>query len=122
VEFLVQSFQLFWGARLTSLRTGNTLDGLAELARQDLLPEATAAQLSDAYLWLRRAEHALQMADEQQTSRFPREPSAQLRLARRMRYTEPHGDAAVARLLDDWQRVRSEVRAHFEALVLRGDP
>ena len=106
---------------MASLRTGNTLDGLAELARQELLPEATAEQLSDAYLWLRRAEHALQMADEQQTSRFPRESSAQLRLARRMRYTDPHGDAAVTRLLDDWGRVRGEVRAHFEALVLRGD-
>jgi glutamate-ammonia-ligase adenylyltransferase len=121
VEFLVQSFQLFFGARMASLRTGNTLDGLAELARQNLLPEAIAAQLSDAYLWLRRAEHALQMADEQQTSRFPREPSAQLRLARRMRYTDPHGDAAITRLLDDWGRVRGEVRTHFEALVLRGD-
>lgn len=120
VEFLVQSFQLFWGARLTALRTGNTLDALAELAHQGLLPEATAVQLSDAYLWLRRAEHALQMADEQQTARFPREPAAQLRLARRMRYTEPHGDVALTRMLDDWTRTRSEVRAHFEALVLRG--
>jgi glutamine synthetase adenylyltransferase len=121
VEFLVQSFQLFWGARLPSLRTGNTLDGLAELAQQGLLPEATTEQLSDAYLWLRRAEHALQMADERQTSKFPREAAAQLRLARRMRYTEPNGEAARSRLIDDWSRVRSEVRAHFEAMVLRGD-
>ncbi|MGE4608920.1 MAG: hypothetical protein AAEJ52_19465 [Myxococcota bacterium] len=120
VEFLVQSFQLFWGARVASLRTGNTLDGLAELARQGLLPEPTAERLADAYVWLRRAEHALQMADEQQTSRFPREPTAQLRLARRMRYIEPNGDAARTRLLDDWRRFRSEVRVHFEALVLRG--
>jgi len=104
-----------------SLRTGNTLDALAELARQRLLPEATAEQLAAAYGWLRRAEHALQMADEQQTSRFPREPAAQLRLARRMRYTDPRGEAALTRLLDDWTRVRSEVRGHFEALVLRGD-
>ncbi len=119
VEFLVQSFQLFWGARNAALRTGNTLDGLAELTRQGLLPEATAAQLSHAYLWLRRAEHALQMADERQTQRFPREPAAQLRLARRMRYTDPAGDVARTRLLDDWQRYRGEVRAHFEDLVLR---
>ncbi len=121
VEFLVQSFQLFWGARLTSLRTGNTLDGLAELAHHGLLPDVIAEQLSGAYVWLRRAEHALQMADEQQTSKFPRERAAQLRLARRMRYAEPNGEAARNRLIDDWSRVRSEVRAHFEALVLKGD-
>lgn len=121
VEFLVQSFQLFFGARVVALRTGNTLDGLAELARQSLLPEAIAQQLAEAYLWLRRAEHALQMADERQTSKFPRERDAQLRLARRMRYTDPSGDVARTRLLDDWTRFRGEVRTHFEALVLRGD-
>jgi len=119
VEFLVQSFQLFWGARVEALRTGNTLEGLAELARQQLLPEAIADDLTRAYLWLRRAEHALQMADERQTARFPREPDAQLRLARRMRYTEPDAGIARSRLLDDWQRYRQQVRAHFDDLVLR---
>jgi len=121
VEFLVQSFQLFYGGRHRELRTGNALDGLTALERLELLPADTVLALRDAYLWLRRAEHALQLAEEQQTARFPRDAAAQLALARRMGYDAEEGRDARARLLDDWTRVRSEARSHFEALVLRGD-
>ncbi len=104
---------------MPSLRTGNTLDGLAELVREGLLPDDTAEQLSTSYLWLRRAEHALQMAEEQQTSKFPRDSGAQLCLARRMGYRDASGEVARSSLLSDWTRVRSQVRAHFDELVLR---
>ena len=50
------------------------------------------------------------MVDERQTQAFPREPSAQLGLARRMGYAEPEGRRAREALLDDWTRVRTEVR------------
>jgi len=121
VEFLVQALQLFLGGRTPEIRTGNTLDGLDALARTKLLPEATAAELTTAYLWLRRAEHAQQLVEEQQTAKFPRRPRAQLGLARRMGYDEPSGDDARAHLIDDWSRYRAHVRTHFDALVLRGD-
>ena len=118
VEFLVQSLQLFFGGREPSLRTGNVLDALAALGRLSLLPESTAAALSSAYLWLRRAEHAVQVAEEQQTARFPRRPAEQIALARRMGHTEPEGEQARAQLLEEWTAVRSEVRHHFDELVL----
>ena len=118
VEFLVQSLQLFGGGREPGLRTGNVLEALEALGGLGLLPEATAAGLSAAYLWLRRAEHGVQLAEEQQTARFPRKPAAQTALARRMGYADPEGEAARARLLEDWTSVRSEVRHHFESLVL----
>jgi glutamate-ammonia-ligase adenylyltransferase len=118
VEFLVQSFQLFYGGGETSLRTGNVLDGLAALERRGLLPAETASALTQCYTWLRRAEHAIQLAEEQQTARMPRERAAQLALARRMGYADPDGQSAQSRLLEDWTAVRTEVRAHFEALVL----
>jgi glutamine synthetase adenylyltransferase len=86
-----------------------------------MLPEDTAAELSTAYLWLRRAEHAQQLVEEQQTHKFPRYPDAQLGLARRMGYDEASGDAARAHLVDDWNRYRDHVRTHFDALVLSGD-
>ncbi|MBW2361036.1 MAG: hypothetical protein JRG84_09055 [Deltaproteobacteria bacterium] len=120
VEFLTQWLQLFYGGREPELRTGNVLDALGVLARRGLLPEATCAALGDAYVWLRRAEHALQLAEERQTARFPREPADQLELARRMGYENESGDAARVQLLDDWTSTRSEVRGHFDALVLRG--
>jgi len=118
VEFLVQAFQLFFGGREPSLRTGNVLEGLEALCQLGLLGRPVTDALRHAYLWLRRAEHCVQMVDERQTQAFPRDARAQLCLARRMGYAEPEGVQARAALLDDWTRVRSEVRAHFENLVL----
>jgi glutamine synthetase adenylyltransferase len=63
----------------------------------------------------------VQLDEERQTHAFPRDPRAQSALARRMGYREPSIEAARERLLADWSAVRSEVRAHFEAL-LPGDP
>jgi glutamate-ammonia-ligase adenylyltransferase len=118
VEFLVQSLQMFHGGRQPELRSGNVLDTLATLGRLEILPEPAAAALRDGYLWLRRAEHAVQLVEEQQTCRFPRDPVEQIGLARRMGYTDAEGAAARAQLLDDWVAVRAQVRGHFEALVL----
>ena len=118
VEFLVQAFQLFFGGRQASLRTGNVLLGLEALRRLAVLPDPVTEALRDAYLWLRRAEHCVQMIDERQTQVFPREFGAQLGLARRMGYAELEGRRAREALLDDWTRVRTEVRRHFENLVL----
>ena len=121
VEFLIQSLQLFWGGQAPEIRTGNTLEALAQLNRRKLLPDATASELSTSYIWLRRAEHALQLVEEQQTAKFPRDASAQLGLARRMGYGEASGDDARNHLLDDWSVFRNQVRSHFEALVLSPD-
>ncbi|MFI5314454.1 MAG: hypothetical protein ACHQ6T_02030 [Myxococcota bacterium] len=118
VEFLVQAFQLLFGGREASLRTGNVLQALAALERLGLLDGSITEELRESYLWLRRAEHSLQLVEERQTQMFPREARAQLGLARRLGY--PQTEAARARdaLLDDWTRVRARVRTHFENLVL----
>jgi glutamate-ammonia-ligase adenylyltransferase len=118
VEFFVQSLQLFHGGREALLRTGNVVDSLAALRDLELLPGTVTSSLTDAYLWLRRAEHALQLAEEQQTASFPRDSRAQLALARRMGYADAQGSSAQDRLLEDWTAVRNEVRFHFDALVL----
>lgn len=121
VEFLVQSMQLFFGGRHQELRNGNVLDSLETLAKLGLLPGPVSRALREAYLWLRRAEHSVQLVEERQTSRFPRPAPERLALARRMGYDDPAGDAARDRLLEDWTAVRNEVRAHFDALVLSPD-
>ena len=94
VEFLVQSLQLFYGGRDGSLRTGNVLEALERLGQLGLLPESAVASLVDSYTWLRRAEHALQLAEERQTSSFPRDPAGQTGLARRLGYGDPEGERA----------------------------
>ena len=117
VEFLVQAHQLFHGAREPSLRTGNVLAALDGLLRLRLLPEAAVASLTDGYTWLRRAEHALQLVEERQTARVPRDRPGRLGLARRMGYADPVAARALDRFLDDWTRVRANVRGHFENLL-----
>jgi glutamate-ammonia-ligase adenylyltransferase len=121
VEFLTQALQLLYGGREPEVRGGNVLAALRALERLRLLPEATCEALRAAYLWLRRAEHALQLAEEQQTARFPRDGVAQTALARRMGYADELASDAQARMLDEWTAVRGSVRAHFEALVLRAE-
>ncbi|MCE2392847.1 MAG: hypothetical protein J4G09_15460 [Proteobacteria bacterium] len=118
IEFLTQAIQLFCGGRDSALRTGNVLDALRRIEKASLLPEPVTESLRESYLWLRRAEHCVQMVEERQTQRFPSEPAAQLGLARRMGYLQLDAGAARDALLADWGRVRSEVRHHFEALVL----
>jgi len=118
IEFLVQSFQLFHGGRCPELRSGNVLDTLDTLESLSLLPSPVTRSLSDSYLWLRRAEHAVQLPDERHTAQFPRDAAEQRALARRMGYHDAEGDEARNRLLEDWTAVRTEARAHFEALVL----
>jgi glutamate-ammonia-ligase adenylyltransferase len=118
VEFLVQAFQLFYGGREHRLRTGNVLDALRALGELELLPADVVRSLCDAYLWLRRAEHALQLADERQTAQVPARADARTELARRMGYASPRASEARDRFLDDWTAVRTEVRRHFDALVL----
>jgi len=120
VEFFVQSLQLFYGGREPRLQTGNVLDSLAALRDLALLPETVTASLSDAYTWLRRAEHSLQLFEEQQTARFPRDTAGQVALARRMGYSDEDGSSARDRLLADLTAKRDEVRTHFGALVLSG--
>jgi glutamate-ammonia-ligase adenylyltransferase len=117
VEFLAQALQLFTGGREPRVRSGNVLEALAALAEVEALPEPGAAALARGYLWLRRAEHALQLDEERQTHAFPRDARSQRALARRMGYGEADAEAARARLLADRSAVRSDVRGRFEELL-----
>lgn len=118
VEFTVQALQLFSAGRNPELRTGNVLDALTALETHGLVPEEPAEALRDGYLWLRRAEHALQLPEEQQTARVPRDAADQIALARRMGYGDAAGEDARARWHADRERVHARVREQFEALVL----
>ncbi len=121
VEFLVQALQLFYAGHDPELRTGNVLEALAVLGRRGILAADVAGSLSDGYLWLRRAEHAVQLVEERQVHAFPRDPEEQRALARRMGYRDEEGSRARERLLEDRSAVRAQVREQFEALVL-GEP
>jgi glutamate-ammonia-ligase adenylyltransferase len=76
VEFFAQIHQLIHGGRDPSLRAPATLDALGALAAAGHIPADDARTLSDAYRLHRTIEHRLQMIEDEQTHRLPRDPAA----------------------------------------------
>ena len=71
IEFTVQLLQVVRGGQFPELRTRPTVSALARLAKAGLMPQATAAALSAAYVFLRQVEHRIQYLDDQQTHVLP---------------------------------------------------
>jgi len=76
IEFYAQAHQMLWGGRDPSLRVPATLDALLALARAGHVAAADAGRLAAAYRLFRRVEHRLQMVEDQQTHRVPRQAEA----------------------------------------------
>jgi glutamate-ammonia-ligase adenylyltransferase len=71
IEFFVQTQQLIAGGRHTELRDRRTLVTLAALAEGQWVAEQAQSELEQAYLFLRRTEHRLQMVADEQTHTLP---------------------------------------------------
>jgi [glutamine synthetase] adenylyltransferase / [glutamine synthetase]-adenylyl-L-tyrosine phosphorylase len=71
IEFFVQTQQLIAGGRQVDLRVRGTLAALDGLVARQWIAAATAAQLGEAYYFLRGIEHRLQMINDEQTHSMP---------------------------------------------------
>jgi glutamate-ammonia-ligase adenylyltransferase len=71
IEFFVQTQQLIAGGRQTDLRVPQTLAALAKLAERGWIKPEVAHELTEAYCFLRRIEHRLQMIADEQTQMLP---------------------------------------------------
>ena len=80
VEFIVQVFQLIYGGSKLELQDRQCLVSLQHLGEVGLLDEQAVIDLKDAYLFLRRVEHAIQALNDQQTQSLPTEPDLQARI------------------------------------------
>jgi glutamate-ammonia-ligase adenylyltransferase len=111
IEFVVQALQLLHGARHAFLQETSTLKVLPVLADLELLPHREARTLEDAYRFLRRVEHRLQVEAEQQTHTLPENPEALARLAASLGFssTEKFNTALRGHM--------SEVRAIFRRVI-----
>ena len=87
IEFIVQTLQLIHGARNPFLQEPSMLKALRALRELDLLPREDVLALDEAYRFLRRVEHRLQIEAEQQTHTVPDEPDPLSRLARSLRFS-----------------------------------
>ncbi|MFP5318676.1 MAG: bifunctional [glutamine synthetase] adenylyltransferase/[glutamine synthetase]-adenylyl-L-tyrosine phosphorylase [Acidimicrobiia bacterium] len=119
IEFAVQLLQLVHGRHDPELRSPNTLDALAELARAGYVDAHDAASLDEAYRVLRTVEHRLQLEREQQVHAIPSDPAAQDRLARVLGYRDTP-EAAAGELLGGYlRRLQAGVRTIHEHLFFR---
>jgi len=81
IEFIAQALQLVRGGRDPALTVRPTLEVLARLAERRMLPEAAAAELAAAYVFLRNVEHRLQYLDDRQTHELPHDEGDRARVA-----------------------------------------
>ena len=86
IEFTAQVLQLIWGGRDPGLRDPTTLGALAALAGAGRIDRRAAADLADAYVFLRNLEHRLQMVADRQTHRLPEDEAGLARIASFMCY------------------------------------
>ncbi|QRN80215.1 MAG: bifunctional [glutamine synthetase] adenylyltransferase/[glutamine synthetase]-adenylyl-L-tyrosine phosphorylase, partial [Nocardiopsis sp. BM-2018] len=120
IEFSVQLLQLVHGRSDDRLRSGNTLQALAALSEYGYVGRKDAAGLADAYRFLRRVEHLLQLERLRRTHLLP-DPKApdgpaQLRqLGRALGLTAD----PVRELTEARKRVSAEVRRLHEKLFYR---
>ncbi len=97
-EFFVSALQLLHGGREggRALRERAVLPALERLLFAGVVPARDRDDLADAYLFLRRAEHRVQMVDGAQTQRLP-PPGERRALARAMGHaTEAAFDEALS--------------------------
>ena len=87
IEFVVQTLQLIHGARNPFLQEPSMLKALRALRELNLLQPDEVLALDNAYRFLRRVEHRLQIEAEQQTHTVPDEPELLSRLARSLRFS-----------------------------------
>ena len=83
IEFFIQAQQLVNAGRKPQLRGRNSLNMLTQLQADGLLTGEDHQRLRDAYRFLRRVEHGIQIIQEQQTHSLPQDERDLLVLARR---------------------------------------
>lgn len=71
IEFFVQALQLVNGGAVKVLRESNTLRALEKLRSNNMIDNEVHDTLSSSYLFLRKIEHYIQIADERQTHKIP---------------------------------------------------
>jgi glutamate-ammonia-ligase adenylyltransferase len=113
VEFAVQLLQIVHGRRDARLRDPNTLRALATLAEEGYVAHADADALADAYRFLRRLEHRLQIVRDLQTHDLPADPRARRTIARSLGLADEHA------LHTEYERTTGLVRGIHERLFYR---
>ncbi|OGP12335.1 MAG: hypothetical protein A2053_01295 [Deltaproteobacteria bacterium GWA2_50_8] len=116
VEFIAGTLQIIYGGKLPALQNKDTLQTLQLLAEQDLIEISDFQTLREAYIFLRRVENRLQMADNQQTHRLPKDLKELAALAKLMGYLDVNPSERTSRFIQDLERHMHDVHQIFSEL------
>lgn len=112
LEFIVQSMQLVRGGGDHRLQNPALLEVLPALVGSKLLPGPAVAELTEAYLVLRKAENAVQMLRDEQRHSIPADAEDRARLCVNLGVADwPEASARI-------ESARRTVARHFESLLL----
>ncbi len=103
IEFVIQFLQLLNGGDLPELRTGNTLEAIAQLERVGCLTNLERSILEENYAFLRKIEHRLQIMLDLQTHTLPENRDELHKLARRMGYVTTNAQSAFESFMADYR-------------------
>jgi glutamate-ammonia-ligase adenylyltransferase len=112
IEFFVQTQQLIAGGRQPELRTPQTLEALERLAERGWIKPEVGREMAEAYVYLRRIEHRLQMIADEQTQEIPSDPLRLENLACFCGY--PDAEAFSKDLVQNLETVQRHYVALFE--------
>jgi glutamate-ammonia-ligase adenylyltransferase len=113
IEFIVQSLQLVRGGTSEELQNRQLLPSLSKLVRPGGLPEKAAAELAEAYCFLRRFENRLQAISDRQTHDVPTNELNRARLTLAMGFPD------WPTLSDALTKYRDLVAENFHNIVFR---
>lgn len=112
IEFFAQTQQLIAGGRQPQLRNRVTLEALDGLAAKGWIEPRVAAELSDAYRYLRRIEHRIQMVADEQSHELPESDDGLDGFAKFAGY--PDADSFARALVPVLETVQRHYAALFE--------
>ncbi len=119
IEFSIQLLQLVHGRVDPRLRSPTTLVALGDLAEGGYVDRLDAERLVDAYRFLRRVEHALQLEEEQQIHTLPAARDERRRLARVLGYRGTPTAGPTEAFDRELRHRRNVVRSTHERLYFR---
>lgn len=111
IEFVIQALQLLYGGKNPFIQESSTLKAIKQLSMHGILPALDAQILREAYIFLRKLEHRIQIDGFRQTHELPTDTVSLRRLATLMGYE------SVEAFLDKLATYRQNVRKIYESFI-----
>src|SRR5438309_3199244 len=116
IEFFTQALQLVNGGYVSEVRGPSTLSALRELARHKFISHDERDKLTDAYRFLRQAEHKVQIVQEAHAHSIPIGKDKEQAFARRLGYKRKANQTERQLFWRDHRRHTRNVRSIFDRL------